>query len=302
MRDHRPTTQDHNQSNKASSSRSIAVVVIVTLCLITAGVLFFNSRPSTESNSLPYPSTTPPKPKPESGTYLKLSVTPDLEGADPEQQTELCTEILRRGFEKAHFPISVTPTHNSIDLHLGSTDPADIRLVKDYLTRTGKLSIHVVHRETRTLAADVASGNNIIPGYIALPHIVKDPALGKSATDYILIRRRAAVTGKHVKDAYISESAYIDGEDSFIINIELTQAGGDIMEAFTLTLTKNVDMIATVFDGKIMNYATLNADSLSRHFIITGLDSRREAENLIFSLKWPLTSTLKVTEQRAYTK
>ncbi len=59
-------------------------------------------------------------------------------------------------------------------------------------------------------------------------------------------------------------------------------------------------MIATVFDGKIMNYATLNADSLGKKFIITGLNSRQEADRLVSSLQNLLTSTLKIIEQRPY--
>ena len=228
-----------------------------------------------------------------SGICMKLSVTPDNTGDDLEQQPEACAQTLRTKFSHSSYPVSATANKGFIDIIVFSSSPSDIHEVKEFLTIKGKLSIHLVHRQTRTLAAEIASNQKIIPSYKALPHINKDPATGATTSEQVLIRIKAELSGKEMK------AAYLDQRDPSIINIELTDAGGKKMEAFTLSLTKNVDKIATVFDGKVINYATLNAKTLGRRFIITGLESK-EAVNLCRSLQSPLTSTLKIIEQRPY--
>ena len=72
------------------------------------------------------------------------------------------------------------------------------------------------------------------------------------------------------------------------------------MEAFTKSLTQNVDMIATVLDGKVKNYATLNAESLDKHFVITGLDSKQEADSLVSAIHSPLSCKLEIIDQQSY--
>jgi|GEM_PF-6132075 len=307
MEDHTPNIEDPKFPNNASNTSSIIIGAIVLLCMILGSLFLFYTLPTDEEahlhspSSMSYPassstSISPTTSMPASGTYMKLSVTPDNPGDDMELQVEACAQILSTKFSAALYPITVSPGKGFIELHIGSAAPADINEVTEYLTTKGELSIHLVHRQTRTLAAEVASRQKIIPGYAAFPHINIDPTTGATTTQQILINTKAEITGDDVKSAYVSP------RDFSVVNIELTNAGGKKMEAFTLALTKNIDMIATVLDGKVMNYATLNAERLGRNFVITGLDSKKEAETLCRSLQSPLTSTLKIIEQRPYSK
>lgn len=153
------------------------------------------------------------------------------------------------------------------------------------LIKRAKLSIHAVHRKSIFLADDVAKGKEIIPGYITRTYQDRDKKLN------ILIKRRAALTGKYIKIAWSPPNDYS------VVNVTLTSEGGDKMKAFTTSLTKSVDQIATVLDDKVVNYATLNAESLGKNFVITGLDSKQEAEALVKALQNPLSHDIMIIKQ-----
>jgi preprotein translocase subunit SecD len=305
MQDHTPNIEDPKFPNNSSNTSSIVIGVIVLLCMIFGSVFLFYILPADEEEHFAYPSSaaytasssvsvSPTHSAGINGTYLKLSVTPDDAGDDLEQQAQTCAKILRKKFLSLPYPVGVTTGNGFIEVIVMSPDPDHTRQVKGFLVIKGKLSIHLVHRQTATLAAQVASEQKAVPGYIALSHKKTNSSTGVTSIEQVLIRSKKEVSDKEVK------VAYLDPRDPTIINIELTEAGGKKMEAFTLPLTASVDMIATVFDGKVINYATLNADSLGRRFVITGLDSKQEAEHLCHSLQSPLTSTLKIIEQRPY--
>jgi len=181
---------------------------------------------------------------------------------------------------------------NRIEIQIPKLSPEEADQLIKLLTTSAKLTIHSVHREFRSLSDQVADGE-IIPGYAVFPHTEKDKDTGEETTTNILIKRREALSGNDVKIAYVNP------QDYSIVQIELTGQGGDKMEEFTSTLTKRVDMIATVLDGKVVNYATLSADTLSKRFVITGLDSKREATDLVKALQNPLENDIKILEQRS---
>ena len=298
------TEDTHPQ--KTSNPGIITGAIFLLFIIAGAAFLAFRSNPISNS-SMSYSSTAPavstsPIPVnassqeiPASGTYLKLSVTPHNKSDIADEEAKFCASMLNTNLpDNLSHPVAINPKENFIEVHIGSTDNGDVREVIDYLTKTNKLSIHAVHRQSRILAEAVAAKEEIIPGYIALPHTETDSETGKPYTHHVLIRRKSEITGDDVK------AAYVHPRDYSIVNIELNAAGGKKMKTFTLTLTKRLDMIATVFDGKVINYATLNADSLGKNFVITGLETKQEVEDLIKSLQHQLTSTLEVIEKRAY--
>jgi preprotein translocase subunit SecD len=275
---------------KKSSNRGIIIAVVILLTCVAIGLLYpFITKPS-----ITYAHPSSGKPIPKSGTYMKLSVTPKVIGADINEQVKICAEILRKQFSQLSFPVEVRVNHSNIEIYLDITDFEHIDKVENMIEYEAKLSIHLVHRKTRELAAEAASEQQIVPGYSAFPHTKTDPTSGTSTIEQVLIRNKKELTDKDIK------AAWVDPRDYSIINIELTEAGGKKMEAFTLSLTKTVDVIATVLDGKVMNYATLNAERLGKWFVISDLSSKDEAEKLCRSLQNPLTSTLKIIEQRPY--
>ncbi len=233
------------------------------------------------------------------GTSVILQVKPNIDtetGEDipitPEAMDSAKTILEKRINSKGTLDAPVNIVGNRVEIQIPKLSPEEADKLISLLTTSAKLTIHSVHRDSRMLADGVADGE-VMPGFIALPHTEIDPKTKEEIKTNVLIKRKEALSGKYVK------SAFIDPRDYSVVNIELTSEGGDIMEEFTGTLTKDVDMIATVLDGKVVNYATLNAETLGKNFIITGLGSKQEAEELIKALRNPLENDIEVMEQRS---
>lgn len=233
------------------------------------------------------------------GTSVILEVKPNIDPdtlkelpITPEAMDSAKTILEKRINTSGALDAPVNIVGNRIEIQIPKLSPEEAEQLISLLTTSAKLTIHSVHRQTRQLADQVVAGE-IEPGYIALPHTEIDEETKEEITTNVLIKRREALSGNDVK------IAYVDPRDYSIVNIELTSKGGDKMEEFTSTLTKNVDMIATVLDGKVVNYASQNADTLGKRFVITGLDSKKEAEDLTKALQNPLENDIEVMEQRS---
>jgi SecD/SecF fusion protein len=225
------------------------------------------------------------KPNIDPDTLEPLPITPE---AMDSAKNILEKRINSRGTLDA--PVNIVGTR--IEIQIPELPPEEAEQLISLLTTSAKLTIHSVHRESRRLADEVAN-DEIVPGYMVLPHTSVDEETNEEITENVLIKRREALSGKYVK------SAWVNPRDFSIVNIELTGQGGDRMEEFTSTLTQNVDMIATVLDGKVVNYATLNAKTLGKNFVITGLDSKKEADDLTKALQNPLENDIEVMEKRS---
>ncbi len=234
------------------------------------------------------------------GTSVILEVKPNIDPETlepmpitPQAMDSAKTILEKRINSRGTLDAPVNIVGNRIEIQIPKLSPEEAEELIKLLTTSAKLTIHSVHRDYRSLGERVAKGEEVVPGYMALPHTETDEVTGEKKVTYILIKRREALSGKYVR------SAYVRPQDYSIVNIELTGEGGDRMEEFTGTLTKDRDMIATVLDGKVVNYATLNAETLSKKFVINGLDSKKEADDLTKALQNPLENDIEVMEERS---
>ena len=234
------------------------------------------------------------------GTSVILEVKPNI---DPEtnepipltpQAMDSAKIILEKRINSSgalDAPVNIVG--NRLEIQIPKLAPEEAEKLIDLLTTSAKLTIHSLHRESRFLADKVANDGEIIPGFKALPFTETDKDTGEKTTSNVLVKRREALSGKYVKLAYVTQ-------DYSIVEIEqLTSEGGDKMKEFTSTLTQNVDSIATVLDGKVVNYANLAAKTLGKRFQISGLDSKEEAEDLVKALQNPLENDIEILEQRS---
>ncbi len=233
------------------------------------------------------------------GTSVILEVKPNIDPdtLEPIPLTPAAMDSAKIILEKrinsnGALDAPVNVVGNRLEIQIPKLAPEEAEKLINLLTTSAKLTIHSVHRDSRALADTVAAGE-ILPGYIALPHTEIDKDTKEKITTNVLIKRREALSGKYVKVAWVSPQNYST------VNIELTSEGGDKMREFTGTLTQGRDMIATVLDGKVVNYATLAAETLGKNFVINGLDSKQEAEDLVKALQNPLENDIEVMEQRS---
>ena len=232
------------------------------------------------------------------GTSVILEVQPNIDSETNEpipltpQAMDSAKIILEKRINSSgalDAPVNIVG--NRLEIQIPKLPPEEAEELISLLTTSAKLTIRSVHRQSSILADKVAAGD-IEPGYVALPQTEIDKDTKEKSVRNVLVKRREALSGKYVKVAWVSP------QDYSTVNIELTSEGGNKMKEFTSTLTQNVDLIATVLDGKVVNAATLNAATLGKHFVINGLDSKQEAEELVKALQNPLENDIEVMEQR----
>jgi len=233
------------------------------------------------------------------GTSVILEVQPNI---DPDTNEEI--PITAQAMDSAKIILEkrinssgaldapVNVVGNRLEIQIPKLAPEEAEKLIDLLTTSAKLTIHSLHRQSEFLADKVAGGD-IEPGYIALPFIQTDEKTKEKTKSKVLVKRREALSGKYVKVAWVSP------QDYSTVNIELTSEGGDKMREFTGTLTQNVDRIATVLDGRVVNYANLAANTLGKNFVINGLDSKEEAEDLVKALQNPLENDIEIMDKRS---
>lgn len=99
------------------------------------------------------------------------------------------------------------------------------------------------------------------------------------STSEIHILNTPIVTGKDI------ENASPNYPTNTVINITLNDVGAKRLETATRNLEPGKHQLATIIDGKLHNVATLQAEVLSKRFIISGLDPEtREAPKLAAGL------------------
>lgn len=141
----------------------------------------------------------------------------------------------------------------------------------------------------KTLAQRVLEGAEIVPGYRAYEMKGKDDE-GNEYTRAILLNRRAALGGSDIVAAYPSPQQH----DA--VAVTLNSAGADKMYNLTKNMRLNVDRIAVVLDGVVLNAPVVQA-VLTKNFVISGLHDPGEPKSLSDSLMNPLENPLIVETQ-----
>lgn len=231
------------------------------------------------------------------GTSFLIEVTPNKNDRGDEipltlEAMDTAKNILERRLnENGTLDAPVTIQGNRIEIQIPKIDPSAAKALEKKLTTTAKLTIHKRHEQSDMLAEKVFKGETEI-GYVSLPMEIKNKEGAVIGTKYVLVNRKPALTGKQIEAAspnYQSKSEVI---------IDLTSEGGKMMEEFTRSLKAHKDHIVCVLDGKVVNDAVLNAEVLSKSFVISGLDNLEECKELSQALMNPLENDIKVIDER----
>lgn len=171
--------------------------------------------------------------------------------------------------------------------------------VEELLEKVAKLELREVNldgyrpgTDGRSLAERVHTGDEIVPGYRAYQHKLKDED-GKERTEFILLNKRVALTGKDVQQAW----PYSMG--SHKVAITLSGAGEDKMINLTKDMAAGRDRIAIVLDGEVITAPVVQSVPLGKNFEISGQESAEEARSLANALLNPLENPLKIIHKSA---
>lgn len=187
---------------------------------------------------------------------------------------------------------------SGILLKLPGVEPEEAGRISAMLEKTSKLELREVsprndeiNADGKTLAQRVQDGEEIVPGYRAFTHRLKD-ADGKDVTLTILLNRRAALGSADI------DSAVLSPQQPDAVQVTLDEAGTEKMIALTKDMRPSLDRIAIVLDGEIVSAPVVTQTPLGKHFIITGLRKPGEAQALAISVMYPLETPIKIKEVR----
>jgi len=169
-----------------------------------------------------------------------------------------------------------------IIIEMPGVDPKEIDRIRDIIQRTATLEIKEVHPQSKTLAPRVQSGAETAPpGYRVYVFPILDEDKKKVGDEPMLLSRRNIVGGDSVDNA-----TAIPGQFG-VLSVLLKSEGGKRVRNATEKMTKGVDRMAIVLDGKGLIAPTVKGN-LGRTFVIEGLDGREEVNRIVFALNNPL--------------
>ncbi len=187
----------------------------------------------------------------------------------------------------AKEPVVMVQGRNKILVQIPETDPAKIEEQKEIITKIAHLELLPVHPNNAEL---IASGQEFVPGYKLYEYNSKDDE-GVSRTEKLFLSKRESLTGNDVS------FAQPDATKGGIVNVNLSNKGGQKMIRLTQNMQKGHDRLAVVLDGRVVTAPTVQ-DTLSSNFQISGMDAPGEAESIARVLNNPLESPMTVLEQR----
>jgi preprotein translocase subunit SecD len=174
----------------------------------------------------------------------------------------------------------------------------DFERVKDLIKSTARLELKLVLPQqggpypTRE-AASAAFGGTIPDDYEILPYRDRDQTAGQ--TQYLLIKKVAAVTGKDLKNARRSQDPYSGrSEVLFFLN-------SDGVRSFSQVTGDNVgNRLAIVLDDVVRSTPNINERIDSESARITGSFTVEEADDLALVLRsGALPAKLRILEERS---
>lgn len=176
---------------------------------------------------------------------------------------------------------------DGIFLQMPGIEPEELKKTQDALEQVAKLEFSILHPQSQFLAAQVAEGGQVVPGYEALPYKEELDKDGKPIpTRYGLVKIKRDMSGKNVASA-----GYFYGEKGDSISVSFTGEGAKIMGPLTM---ENVNQpLAIILDDVILSSPVIN-EPFSDGCSITGSFTQSEALALASALENPLENPIEI--------
>jgi SecD/SecF fusion protein len=163
--------------------------------------------------------------------------------------------------------------------------------IRETIEKTARLLLKEVHPDTDRLIPAIEGGQTPPPGYRVFPQRLTDEDGKPIGETKILLKTKNIVGGDSVQNAQPDPSTV------GVVQVLLTKEGGRRVEAATSRMRPNIDRMAIVFDGLVLA-APVVKQTLSRNFIVQGLDGKREAREISEALDNPLKNPLEILSER----
>ncbi len=176
---------------------------------------------------------------------------------------------------------------DGIFLQMPGIEPAELAKTQEALEKVAHLSFSILHPQSDFLAAQVANGAQVVPGYEALPYAKeKDKDGNPFPPRFGLVKIKRDMEGKHV-----SRAGYFYGDKGDSISVSFTSEGARIMGPLT---QENLHQpLAIILDDVILSSPVIQ-QPFSDGCSITGRFTQAEALALASALENPLENPIEI--------
>lgn len=176
---------------------------------------------------------------------------------------------------------------DGIFLQMPGVGETELKNIQSKLEQVAKLEFSILHPQSNSLAMQVASGGQVIPGYEALPYKEDvDKEGNKLPVRYGLVKIKRDMSGRNV-----SSAGYFFGEKGDSISVSFTGEGSKIMGP--LTMENQGQPLAIILDDVILSSPVIQ-EPFSDGCSITGQFTQAEALALASALENPLENPIEI--------
>ena len=223
------------------------------------------------------------------GVSMEIRIKP-AEGrtVTSESQQQVIDVLSKRLNALGTGEVILAPTgEDGVFLQMPGVGQDRLEEIIETLEQVAKLEFSILHPQSSFLAAQVASGGEVVPGYEALPYKPEFNEEGEEMpTRYGLVKIKKDMSGK-----YVSNARYFYGDSGHSISVEFTGDGAKIMGPLT---RENINQpLAIIMDDVILSSPVIR-DQFANGCSITGDFSQEEAQTLSSALENPLENPIEI--------
>jgi SecD/SecF fusion protein len=228
------------------------------------------------------------------GTSFLIKLTPQEDQMITTDLLDQAVEVIRKRVDAygVSEPVITPQGSDRILVQMPGLDTKQIETTKAELQRVAKLEFATVAGGEERIARIEAGEEIMPPGYVIKSY--KDTLEGKEVEFKLLVKRRAELSGEHVKRAY----AYFD-QQGYGVSLSLDAEGAKIFGDLTQSLAPTHGQIAIMLDGEVQSAPRVNEPIYGGSAVITGRFSDKEARDLASALENPLRVPVEVEETRS---
>ena len=228
------------------------------------------------------------------GTSFLIKLTPQADQPITSDLLDQAVEVIRKRVDAygVSEPVITPQGRDRILVQIPGLDTKQIETTKAELQRVAKLEFATVAGGADRIARIEAGEEIMPPGYVLKTY--KDRIEGKEEEFKLLVKRRAELSGEHVKRAY----AYFD-QQGYGVSLSLDAEGAKIFGDLTQSLAPTRGQLAIMLDGEVQSAPRVNEPIYGGSAVITGRFTEKEARDLASALENPLRVPVEVEETRS---
>ena len=226
------------------------------------------------------------------GTSFLIKLIPQGDAVISSAALEQAVEVIRKRVDQFGLsePVISPQGKDHILVQIAGLDTKQIDEAKAQLKRVAKLEFSIVEDSGAAHVDRIQKGEEVMdPSYVLKPYKLKK---ADKETIQILVKRRAALDGEHVKRAF----PFFD-QQGYGVSLELDSEGAKIFD--DVAAQNKGRQMAILLDGEVISAPVLQSDHFGGRCQITGHFTDKEARDLSSALENPLRQSVEIEETRS---